>query len=338
MRGKGITYDTGFLNSGASTRERFDPAIVQREMRIIHDDLHCNAVRVTGGDPARLELAATYAAEAGLEVWVSPFTCNLTRDALLDVITNCAVFAERLRRQGATVVLLTGSELSLFNIGFLPGDTLRERLDLLAAPQRLREQIGQVPARINEFLATAVAAARERFGGKISYASLPFEGVDWAPFDIISTDAGYRSAEVAARFRESMRAFAAQAKPAAITEFGCTTYRGAAERGGRGDAIIVWDEHARPVGLNGDFIRDEAEQAAYLRELLDIFKAEGVDTVFASTFARYDLPHRSSPPDDLDMASYGIVKMLEQGTGVTYPGMPWEPKAAFYALADAYRS
>jgi hypothetical protein len=338
MRGKGITYDTGFLNGGASTREHFDPAIVQREMRIIHDDLHCNVVRVTGGDPARLELAATYAAEAGLEVWISPFTCNLTRDALLDVITSCAVFAERLRMQGATVVLLTGSELSLFNIGFLPGETLTERLDLLAAPQRLSEQIGLVPARINDFLATAVAAARKRFGGRISYASLPFEGVDWTPFDIISTDAGYRSAEVAAHFRESIRAFVAQGKPAAITEFGCTTYRGAAERGGRGDAIIVWDERARPVGLNGDYVRDEGEQAAYLRELLDIFSTEGVDTAFASTFARYDLPHRSSPPDDLDMASYGVVKVLEESSGNTYPGMSWEPKAAFYALADAFRN
>jgi hypothetical protein len=31
------------------------------------------------------------------------------------------------------------------------------------------------------------------------------------------------------------------------------------------------------------------------RELLDIFNAEGVDTAFANTFTRYDLPHRSAP-------------------------------------------
>jgi hypothetical protein len=68
MRAKGINYDTGFLSAGTSTHELFDPEIVRREMRIIKDDLHCTAVRITGGDPDRLEIAATHAAKAGLEV------------------------------------------------------------------------------------------------------------------------------------------------------------------------------------------------------------------------------------------------------------------------------
>jgi hypothetical protein len=34
MRGKGITYDTGFLSAGTSTREPFDAEVVRREMRI----------------------------------------------------------------------------------------------------------------------------------------------------------------------------------------------------------------------------------------------------------------------------------------------------------------
>jgi len=29
-----------------------------------------------GGDPDRLEIAATHAAEVGLEVWLPPFTCD----------------------------------------------------------------------------------------------------------------------------------------------------------------------------------------------------------------------------------------------------------------------
>jgi hypothetical protein len=341
MRGKGITYDTGFLNAGASTREPFDPEGVKREMRVIREDLHCNAVRVTGGDPDRLEIAATHAAEVGLEVWLSPFTCDLTTDELLDFLADCAERAERLRRRGAEVVLLTGAELSLFTVGFLPGETLNDRLGLLTAPHRLRELLAEVPARINDFLGKAVEVVRERFGGKISYASLPFEGVDWAPFDFISTDAGYRSIEVADRYRDDIRALVtqgtAQGKPAVITEFGCTTHHGAADLGGHGDRIVEWDGEGRPVRLDGDYTRDEAEQATYLRELLDIFTAEGVDTAFANTFARYDLPHRSDPRQDLDMASYGVVKLLEDRLGHTYPDMAWEPKAAFTALADFYR-
>ncbi len=197
MRGKGITYDTGFISGGESTHEPFDPEVVKREMRIIRDDLHCNAVRVTGGHPDRLEIAASHAADAGLEVWFSPFTNDLTPDKLLDLLADCAGRTERLRKRGAEVAFVTGAELSLFNKGFLPGDTLNERLELLAQPHRLRELVAEVPARMNAFLGKAVTLVRERFGGKISYASLPFDGVDWTPFDFVSFDA-YRSKEVAA--------------------------------------------------------------------------------------------------------------------------------------------
>ena len=342
MRGKGITYDTGFLSAGTSTREPFDPEVVRREMRVIHDDLHCNAVRVTGGDLDRLEIAATRAADAGLEVWLCPFTNGLTQGELLDLLADCAERAERLRRTGAEVVLLTGSELSLFTVGFLPGETLEERLRLVADPLRVRPMIGQVRARINDFLRRAVDVVRARFGGKVSYASLPLEGVDWSPFDIISTDAAYRSRETAAQFSDLIRAFvaqgSAQGKPVAVTEFGCMTYRGAADLAIDVHSIIVWGDDGRAVRLNGAYVRDEAEQATYLRELLDVFKTEGVDAAFVYTFARYDLPHREDQRADLDLASRGVVKVLDgQGArGQCYPDMPWEPKAAFTTLADCY--
>src|SRR5206468_5346340 len=141
MRGKGINYDTGFLSAGTSTHEPFDPETVGREMRVIRDDLHCNTVRITGGDPGRLEIAAAHAADAGLEVWFCPFTNGLTIDALLDLLADCAVRAERVRQRGAEVVFLTGSEVSLFTQGFFPGETLEERLALIADPLRVRPMI-----------------------------------------------------------------------------------------------------------------------------------------------------------------------------------------------------
>ncbi|HEX5407521.1 MAG TPA: hypothetical protein VFX16_35045 [Pseudonocardiaceae bacterium] len=333
MTAYGITYDTGFVNEGVSTREPFDPDVVRREMRIIHDDLHCSAVRITGGDPDRLELAARCAADAGLALWLSPFTCGLTVDELLALLGDLATRAERLRLAGADVVFLTGSELSIFNIGFLPGDTLADRLGSLAGG---RAAVGQVATRINDFLGRAVTLVRERFGGRISYAALPFEQVDWAPFDIIATDAGYRSAATADRFADEIRAFAAQDKPVAVTEFGCMTHRGAAALGARADVIIEWDG-ATPVRLTDDYVRDEAEQATYVRELLDVFTEAGVDTVFVNTFASYHLPRRDGTRRDLDLASYGIVTVFEDRLGATYPDMPWEPKAAFNTLAG-YRA
>ena len=335
MRGKGITYDTGFLHAGGNTREAFDPEVVRRELRVIREDLHCNAVRVTGGDPDRLEVAATLAAEAGLEVWFSPFTCDLTTRELLDLLADCAGRAERLRRRGAEVVLVTGAELSLFTVGFLPGDTLEERLGLLGAPGRLRELLAELPARLDDFLGKAAALVRERFGGRLSYAAIPFERVDWTPFDFVSVDA-YRSVEVADRYRDDLRALVARGKPVAVTEFGCATHHGAAAKGGHGGMIVEWDG-ATPVRLDGDYARDEQEQAAYLRELLDVLDAEGVDTAFAYTFACWHLPHRDDPREDLDMASFGVVKVFEDRPGRAYAGMAWEPKAAFAALADRYR-
>ncbi len=68
----------------------------------------------------------------------------------------------------------------------------------------------------------------------------------------------------------------------------------------------------------------------------------GVDAAFVYTFARYDLPHRDDPHVDLDRASAGVVKVLDGESrardprGRRYPDMPWEPKAAFDALADCF--
>ncbi|WP_245547135.1 hypothetical protein [Nocardia brevicatena] len=217
MRAKGISYDTGFLRDGTFSRVDFHPPTVERELRVIREELHCTAVRVIGGDPERLEIAAAYAAELGLEVWFSPYPLELAADEMLTLFIDCAERAERLRVGGAEVVFVLGAELSLMNHGFLPGATQEERLALLLEPKRLRERGVEVSARVNEFLGTAVAEVRKRFGGPITYASIPLERVDWDLFDIVGVDL-YRSAEVADRFADGVRTLVAQGKPVAITE------------------------------------------------------------------------------------------------------------------------
>jgi hypothetical protein len=238
------------------------------------------------------------------------------------------------------VVFVTGAELSVMTKGFLPCDTLPERLSLLhGRSSELGASIAEVPPRVNAFLRSAVAAVRAQFGGRITYALTGrLENVDWTPFDVVSFDV-YRSAEVADRFSEGIHAVVAdwreRGKPVAISEFGCTTHRGAAAKGAAGGDIVVWDGN-KTAGLDGDYTRDEAEQATCLRELVDIFAAAGVGSAFVFTFAAYQLPHRADPRADLDMASYGAVKVLEGRDGQTDPGLGWEPKLAFHALAEAY--
>lgn len=311
MRARGINYDTGTFPGDKLTRKAFDPGAVRQEMAVIAGDLHCDAVRVSGRDGERLSVAARHAADAGLEVWFSPFPVDLPPGELLPFLTDCAQRAEAVRQAGAEVVLVTGCEMSAFCGGFLPGDTYLDRLKtMVTADLQWWMSLGPVQERLNAFLAEAAAAVRSRFGGRVTYASGPWEAVDWAPFDLVSVDA-YRAAHNAGTFRAHLRDFFSHGKPVAVTEYGTCAYRGAGDLGG-----MAWQPQAGAVP-------DEAEQVRYLNELLDIFEEEGVDTALWFCFANYD------KPGDRDIASYGVVRMLDQAS--------WEPKEVFHAMAARYK-
>ncbi|MFI5932151.1 hypothetical protein ACIA6A_08320, partial [Actinoplanes sp. NPDC051494] len=210
MRARGIAYSTGFVIDGINSVEPFDPDLVRRELAVIRDDLHCNAVHIVGGDPERLEFAARTAAGLGLEIWFSPYPLELEPEQVLTLFLDCADRAERLRAQGAEVVLVTGAELTLMVRGFVDGAHLDDRLDgLFSEPDRRAERIGAARARLDRFLRTAVPAIRERFHGRLTYSAIPFEGVDWTLFDIVTLEL-IRSAEVAGQFREAVRGLVAQ--------------------------------------------------------------------------------------------------------------------------------
>jgi len=339
MRVFGVTYDTGFTTAGTTNHEPFLPDIVQREMRVIREDLHCDAVRITGGVAERLEIAARAAAEAGLEVWYCPFTNGLSQEELFAFLIDAAERAERLRAEGARVVFLTGSEITLFTDGFLPGDTFQERAAVLGDPARFRGLLPRLNGELNAFLARVLVEVRARFGGVVGYAAVAFERVDWTAFDVIATDAGYRDASNAAMFPDALKAQVSQGKPFAVTEFGCGAFHGAAALASRGDSILEWGEDARPVRMAEGTVRDEQEQAGYVREMLGIYDAAGVEAAFVYTFARWDLPtlgdRELEPERDFDAASFGIVRVLPAGMAQgEYAELNWEPKAAFGVVAE----
>ncbi|MGW6445443.1 hypothetical protein [Lentzea sp. NPDC055074] len=324
MRAKGIAYDTGFVRHGDMSLEKFDLGDVRRDLTAIRDDLRCNAVHLVGGDPERLERAAGIAAELGLEIWFSPYPLELTPSEILDLFADCARRAERIRAH-AEVVFVTGVELSIMNSGFMPGDDVLDRLgQLLGRPERMRA----AGEKLNAFLAEAVGVVREHFHGKLTYACIPFENPDWDLFDFKSFEL-IRSAEVAGVYAESIRNVVAQGKPVAITGFGTAAWHGSGAVAPRSMEIVEHDESGLPVRVKAGYVRDEEEQATYLREVLETFEAEGVDAAFVYLFALAGYPHRPDEPDrDLDMAGPGIVKVYDDGT--------WEPKAAFGAVAEVY--
>jgi len=163
MRARGINYDTGTFPGNSLTRKTFDSQAVRREMAVIASDLHCDAVRISGREPERLTVAARHAADAGLEVWFSPFPVDLDPVRALALFAECAERAEAVRQAGADVVFVTGCEVSAFCHGFLPGDTYLDRLAaMVTADLDWWMSLGPVLDHVNAFLAEAAACAKSK--------------------------------------------------------------------------------------------------------------------------------------------------------------------------------
>src|SRR4029453_302076 len=354
MNRRGVCYDVGRVMMGQSWRPVFDTGEMHRELEIIKEDLHCNAVRICGQDIDRLTSVGRDALEQGLEVWLSPELWDHSPEETLEDGVEVARQAEELRRGGrGQVVFSVGTELTLFMRGILEGDTFIERFRHPSFEEKIRS--GEHNAPLDAFLARANDAVRQVFKGNVTYASVPLESVDWSRFDLVSVDL-YRDARIRDRFSDLLRRYFAHGRPVVITEFGCCTCRGAADAGGMGWAIVDLDiaEHGkRPPELNGLYVRDEGEKARELTEVLTIFEGAGVEGAFVFTFVTPISPTSEDPRFDLDMASYALVKSyggrlgdLAAGfshvpwdasrSGTTYPDMPWEPKESFRAVAEFY--
>lgn len=335
---KGINYDVGTFISGRKTltRDVFDPSIVKREMEIIKKDLHCTSVRISGHDIERLTAASKYALEQGLEVWFSPSFIDANQKEMLTYFAECAKAAEKLRIQFSNIIFVTGAELTFFMRGLVSGRTTSDRISTFTKPWRLLGSTilrGDFSKCLNVFLNGATTVIRRYFKGQLSYASGPWEAVNWSLFDIVGVDF-YRDASNKKSYTQVLKTYFKHNKPVVITEFGCCTYKGAQDRGGTGVAII--DQSKTPNTIKEGFVRDETVQANYIIECLDILKKEKVDGAFVSTFVSPLYPYNKDPQYDLDMASFSIVKSYTDKKGETYKYMPWEPKKSFIALAKYY--
>jgi len=341
MQRKGVCYDVGRVMMGSNWRPVFDPKVVHRELEIIQNDLHCNAVRIQGFDLDRLATAAEDALRQGLEVWFSPEMWDRSPDDTLEYLKEAARTAEKLReRRPDRIVFSVGSEISLFMQGFLPGNNVLERLGHPSLWDTVK--IGKHNAAVNAFLHRANDAVRDRFRGKVTYASVGLETIDWSPFDFVGVDL-YRDRRSRGIYRDLILRYRRFNKPLANMEFGCCTFRGAEDLGGRGWEIVDWG--ARPPRLKGEYVYDQASQAREVTDLLRVNDEAGVDATFVFTFVEpgAGLPEgtdRGRLPAlafDLDIVRYSLVKTLPAPRpGATYSDLPWEPKESFRAVADYY--
>ena len=332
MKRKGVNYDVGRVMMGENWRPTFDAKIVHRELEIIKNDLHCNAVRICGLAIDRLMAATEDALKQGLEVWLSPEMWDKSQEETLDYLVKAATEVEKLREQWPQhLVLSVGSELTLFMQGIVEGNNLFERMGNPTFWENIKAGVHNQP--LNAFLAKANEAVRQVFRGEVTYASAPLETVDWSLFDFVGVDM-YREARIKDSYGALIKRYFVHNKPVIIGEFGCCTYQGAEDAGGRGWAIV--DFKTMPMQLNGEYVRDESLQAHELTDVLSILDGVGVEGAFVFTFVSPTSPYNEDSKYDLDMASYSLVKSYADKHGTTYPDMPWEPKESFKAVADYF--
>ena len=78
---KGINYDTGTnYASGYLSREVWHSDMIRSEIKVIRDELHCNAITLFGSEIDRLQHSAEIALDYGLQVWLQPRLIDSTRD------------------------------------------------------------------------------------------------------------------------------------------------------------------------------------------------------------------------------------------------------------------
>lgn len=326
MNRKGVCYDVGRTMMGGDWRPNYNPQVVHRELEIIKNDLHCNAVRICGLDLERLRTSAEDALEQGLEVWLSPEMWDRPQAETLAYIGKAATMAEELRKRWpGRLVFSVGSELTLFMMDIVEGKNVFERMNNPSFWENVRA--GKCNEPLNSFLGKANDAARAVYHGKVTYFSVPLERVNWDLFDFLGVDL----------YRDSQRDYynrilkylvgRGRGKPVVIGEFGCCTYQGAEKLGGNAFMISFgMMEDAMNLKLpklaseiikvvpkvDGHYIRDEGLQAREIADQLSVLDSAGVEGAFVQTFVVPNSPYVEDPRYDSDLANYSLVKSFAE--------------------------
>jgi hypothetical protein len=296
------------------------------DLQVIRSRLHCTAVILIGTDVPRMIAAARYALDIGLDPWLEPHPVNMTHRRMLRNLEATAIAVEELRTEyPGRVTLILGCEFSVHLNAGLPGGTEMIRMLMIRWRHHFRRRINR---HVNRLLARAVAVAREHFHGPISYASAAWEEIDWSGFDMAGINL-YRTAGNSSMLTQRLRDHVRTAgRPVVITEFGCGAHIGGAQRGPGSFRIVRWlGRHPR---VKKGSVRSERVQAAYICDLIDLWNRNSVYGCFVYTFALRDYPHQDDPRFDLDMASFGVVKVDPENVA------RWEPKEAFHDIARLY--
>lgn len=343
MKFRGVVYDVGlrFTAGQPYSVEVFNPELAAHDINAIAKELHSNAIRIEGEEIERLVTAARIAHAAGLTVFFNPWKMNAPVAELPAYFAQAAQAAETLRVEGVDLIFVTGCEMSLFNEGIFAGSTINERIqgviELGVAAQSNDERlVAAKSSMLNDALKRIVTKVRDSFRGRVTYSAGMWEKVEWDLFDIVGVD-HYRATETAEEYLRTLDHYRL-GKPLAVMEVGCCAYEGAAKLGAGGFMLM---QGTNPDGT-GKFKegivprRSEREQADYVDEQLRLLTDADIDAVFIYVFSFPTFPHGEGARD-FDMMSFSLVKTYPKDHEKGQAMPPWEPKEAFYRIANVYR-
>ncbi|MDX8053323.1 hypothetical protein SK571_28450 [Lentzea sp. BCCO 10_0798] len=327
----GVCYDTGVLHAAGEplSRVRWSRPQLEREIRLIADDLRCPSITAFGSDLGRLAETTDAAVRRGMRVFVQPRLYDHPQEQVLEHLAEAARTAER-KRHGDDITFVTGCEHFLFTPGIIPGDTFLDRIAHMPS-------ITDWPAvvrRFREFVVKAVEVARREFRGRITYgaaAGADAEWTDWSLFDLVGLDY-YTHFDTDAEYAADLGRYRRWGKPLMILEHGCCTFTGAAKAGGMGWDVV--DHEADPPVIKPGFERNEREQADHIARMLRVFGAQpDVEGSHLYSVISPDSPHNPTCRDrDYDMASYSLLRTIRERFDDENSPYRLEPKKSFHAF------
>ena len=303
MKLKGVNYDLGTNYGVGADFRKVSKSEMIRDLDIIKNKLNCNAIRIDGEKLDKLILCSNLCFERNLTILFSPRFISKTKKETLKLIKKAAIEAEKLRKKNSNIIFVVGNEMSLDTCDFLKEKEYLQRCNKLhkKSPKELDKNL-------NLFLKDLVNIARKHFNGKITYASGFWENIDWSAFDFVGVNK-YLGSWNKKSYLKELKNLEKLKKPIIITEFGCGSFKGASDLGPKSPFII--DRERKEI--KGHHLRDENEQANYIKKLIKIFKKENIYGCFVFTFIEPNYKYSNDPKKDLDMASFNLVRLYGDG-------------------------
>jgi hypothetical protein len=290
-----VCYDAGRVLDGLNWRPVFDPAEVHRELEIIRDELHCNAVRICGRDVDRLLAASRDALEG------ATFAERIQNPRLIEQIragTHDAPLNEFLGRAADAVRAVFAGPLTYASVFMEAVDW--SRFDFVAVDlyrdRHIRDRFRDI---LGRYLSIGKPVAIAEFGCCTYAGAADAGGMGWAVID---------DSTVPPRIEDGLvRDEHAQAEEL-VDLLGIYDAAGV-------DATFVF-VFSSPVNAYSDDPRYDFDMANYA--LVKSYGNRLGDAATTYPPLAAALPHLPWDPTR---------------SGTTFPDMPWEPKEAFHAVA-----